>query len=252
MKPAVAAARPPKRCTDCALRVQTCFTQVSATDLTWIETFRSGTRAVPAGQSVFAEQSKISQLFTVYSGWAFRYKTLADGSRQILNFLLAGDLVGLQAEFANKATHGVEALTDVQLCVFPQDGLWSLFQSQPQLGYDITWLSASNEYLVDENLVTVGSRNAEQRVAMLLIDLWRRAERLGLAAPDGSIAFPLTQQHIADALGLSLVHTNKTLRKLERVGLHEIAAGRLRLLQPQALERIADYSTRPMRKLPLI
>ena len=80
MKPAVAAARPPKRCTDCALRVQTCFTQVSATDLTWIETFRSGTRAVPAGQSVFAEQSKISQLFTVYSGWAFRYKTLADGS----------------------------------------------------------------------------------------------------------------------------------------------------------------------------
>ena len=65
MKPAVAAARPPKRCTDCALRVQTCFTQVSATDLTWIETFRSGTRAVPAGQSVFAEQSKISQLADV-------------------------------------------------------------------------------------------------------------------------------------------------------------------------------------------
>jgi CRP/FNR family transcriptional regulator len=68
----------------------------------------------------------------------------------------------------------------------------------------------------------------------------------------GGFEFPLTQQHIADALGLSLVHTNKTLRKLERVGLHEIAAGRLRLLQPQALERIADYSTRPMRKLPLI
>ena len=80
----------------------------------------------------------------------------------------------------------------------------------------------------------------------------RPAERVGLVDDEGAVEFPLTQQHIADALGLSLVHTNKTLRKLERVGLHEIAAGRLRLLQPQALERIADYSTRPMRKLPLI
>ena len=105
---------------------------------------------------------------------------------------------------------------------------------------------------MDENLVTVGRRSAAERIAMLLIHLWRRAERVGLTGDDGGIDFPLTQQHIADALGLSLVHTNKTLRKLERVGLHEIAAGRLRLLQPQALERIADYSTRPMRKLPLI
>jgi Mn-dependent DtxR family transcriptional regulator len=62
----------------------------------------------------------------------------------------------------------------------------------------------------------------------------------------------LTQQHIADALGLSLVHTNKTLRRLERVGLHHIKAGRLLLRDPMALERIADYYARPMRQVPLI
>ena len=87
---------------------------------------------------------------------------------------------------------------------------------------------------------------------MLLIHLWRRAERVALVNAAGAVEFPLTQQHIADALGLSLVHTNKTLRRLERLGLHQIAHGRLRLLEPRALERIADYYSRPLRPLPLI
>jgi CRP-like cAMP-binding protein len=86
---------------------------------------------------------------------------------------------------------------------------------------------------------------------MLLMHLYRRAERLGLAQ-DGTVAFPLSQQHIADALGLSLVHTNKTLRRLHKLGLHSIENGRLRLLNSKALVRIADYYDRPLRRVPLI
>ena len=127
-----------------------------------------------------------------------------------------------------------------------------IFSRQARLGYNVTWLCASEEQLVDENLVTVGRRNAAERIAMLLIHLWRRAERLGLVDEQGGVEFPLTQQHIADALGLSLVHTNKTLRKLERVGLHEIKSARLRLLDPLALQRIADYYAKPMRPVPLL
>src|SRR5690606_23305148 len=116
------------------------------------------------------------------------------------------------------------------------DRLWELFRSEPRLGYDITWLSARGESFVDDNLLTTGQRNATERVAMLLMHLYRRLERLGLA-DGGSVPFPLNQQHIADALGLSLVHTNKTLRRLAKLGLHEIAHGRLRLPNPHALER---------------
>ena len=243
---------PPAACAACRLRQTAGVLPVTHAELASIQDFRHGARTVRAGGTVIAELSDPRHLYTLYAGWAFRFKTLNDGRRQILNFLLPGDFIGLQVEFADEATHGVEALTDVQLCVFPQDGLWNLFHQEPKLGYDVTWLCASEEQLVDENLVTVGRRSAAERIAMLLIHQWRRAERVGLVDDEGAVEFPLTQQHIADALGLSLVHTNKTLRKLERVGLHEIAAGRLRLLQPQALERIADYSTRPMRKLPLI
>jgi CRP/FNR family transcriptional regulator len=227
------------------------FKQVSAQELAFIEKFRSGTAAVSAGNSIISEQDPNGKLFTLYAGWAFRYKTLSDGRRQILNFLLPGDFIGLQQEFADGASHGVEALTDVALCVFPRDGLWDMFRQFPGLGYDVTWLAAREEGLVDENLLTAGRRNATERVAMLLIHLYRRAERLELVE-GGSMAFPINQQHIADALGLSLVHTNKTLRRLQKQGLHRLADGRLELLNPRALHRIADYYDLPMRKVPLI
>jgi CRP/FNR family transcriptional regulator, anaerobic regulatory protein len=86
---------------------------------------------------------------------------------------------------------------------------------------------------------------------MLLIQLYRRAERLGLAK-DGTIPFPFTQQHLADALGLSLVHTNKTLRKLEQLGLHRIEQLRLSLLNPRALQRLADFYDLPLKVTPLV
>ena len=86
---------------------------------------------------------------------------------------------------------------------------------------------------------------------MLLMHLYRRLERLGLAQ-DGSVEFPINQQHIADTLGLSLVHTNKTLRRLRQLGLHEIRNGRLRLLNPKALQRLADYYDTPLRRVPLL
>ena len=77
------------------------------------------------------------------------------------------------------------------------------------------------------------------------------SERIGLVE-DGSVAFPLNQQHIADALGLSLVHTNKTLRRLSALGLHELKNGRLRMLNTRALARVAEYYDRPPRLLPLL
>lgn len=241
----------PRHCTDCRLRYTEAFKPVTAEELAFIEGFRSGAAQVAAGGSIISEQNPNGKLFTLYAGWAFRYKTLSDGRRQILNFLLPGDFIGLQQEFADGPSHGVEALTDATLCVFPRDRLWDLFRQFPSLGYDVTWLSAREEGMVDENLLTTGRRNATERVAVLLMHLYRRVQRLGLEE-DGSIAFPVNQQHIADALGLSLVHTNKTLRALQKLGLHELRDGRLRLHNPRALQRIADYYELPMRRVPLL
>ena len=241
----------PPHCNACRLRKSGAFTSLTAAQLKYIEHFRSGTSQVDAGGTLIHEHSPNGKLFTLYSGWAFRYKSLSDGRRQILNFLLPGDFIGLQQEFADGAMHGIEAVTDVSLCVFPRDALWDLFREYPSLGYDVTWLSAREEGFVDDNLVTAGRRNATERVAMLLMHLYRRLERIGLVE-DGSATFPINQQHIADTLGLSLVHTNKTMRRLHLLGLHEIKDGRLRLLNTKALQRIADYYDRPPPKVPLL
>ncbi|MDB5827282.1 MAG: Crp/Fnr family transcriptional regulator [Variovorax sp.] len=233
------------------LRSSTAFVLLPPEELRTIEDFREGVRVVDPGRPILEEHQRGRQLFTLYSGWAFRYKTLSDGRRQILNFLLPGDFIGLQDEFADGQTHGVEAVTGVTLCAFARERLWDLFATQPRLGYDITWLAAREEKMVDDNLVTAGRRNASERMAMLLMHLYRRAQRVGMAH-DGSIEFPFNQQHIADALGLSLVHTNKTLRRLSRLGLHVLENGRLRIVDPLALETLGDYFERPMLPTPLI
>jgi CRP/FNR family transcriptional regulator len=241
----------PDPCDRCLLRCNPAFLPVTTEELRLIESFRTGTRSVEAGRAVIEEDRASPQLYTIYSGWAFRYKTLSDGRRQILGFLLPGDFIGLQDEFADSHTHGVEAVTGVTLCCFARDRLWELFHAQPKLGYHITWLAAREEKIVDDNLVTAGRRNAAERVAMLLMHLYRRAERLGMAR-EGWVQFPFNQQHIADALGLSLVHTNKTLRRLQQLRLYKLEAGWLRILEPHALETLGDYFERPLQATPLI
>lgn len=165
---------------------------------------------------------------------------MSDGCRQILNFLLPGDFIGVQQKMGDAAAHGVQALTEVALCVFRRDALWEFHRSAPTLGFAVR-LTAHEESLVDDTLLSVGRRSTEERIATLLIVLYKRVAAL---LPEGGaprgVPFPLTQQHIAEGLGLSLVHTNKTLRKLEGRGLHRIENGRLRLLDVKALARLAD------------
>ena len=230
-------------CSACPLRALPLFTAHTNAELAFIQSIKRDQIAVPAERDIIQEGQADAPLFTLLSGWAFRYKTLSDGRRQILNFLLPGDFIGVQQKMGDSAAHGVQALTDTVLCVFKRDALWQLHRSEPGLGFDITWLTAHEESLVDDTLLSVGRRSAEERIATMLILLFKRAAAMlpagGAGGADG-VPFPLTQQHIADGLGLSRVHANKTLRKLEVRGLHRIENGRLYLQDIKALARLAD------------
>ena len=227
-------------CASCPLRNLTLFLPQAQGELALIESLKRDQSTLRADASIIHEGQTDAPLFTLLSGWAFRFKTLSDGRRQILNFLLAGDFIGVQQKMADASAHGVQALTDVMLCVFQRDALWELHRGAPKLGFSVTWLTAHEESVVDDALLSVGRRSAEERVATLLILLYKRAAALQPEGTADGVPFPLTQQHIADALGLSLVHTNKTLRKLERRGLHRIEDGRLQLLDVKSLARLAD------------
>ena len=211
----VGAASPGKQypCEKCPLRPLEVFRDFEPAELAFVSRFKTGELTVDRGTTVLVEGSHSAHLYTVLSGWGFRYKVMSDGRRQILNYVVPGDLIGLQGSLTGEMQHSVEALSPLMLCVFERDQIFTLYRNHPGLAYDLTWLAAREEQMLDENLLSIGRRSALERAAYLLAFLHQRATTVRLYA-NGRAAIPITQQHVADTLGLSIVHTNKTLRKL--------------------------------------
>jgi CRP/FNR family transcriptional regulator len=200
-------------CEKCPLRGKAILRDFTSDELDFVSSFKSGELHVQAGTTLLVQGTNSAHLYTVLSGWAIRYKTLPDGRRQILNYALPADFLGLQGSVSDEMQHSVEALSDMLLCVFPREKLWSLYSSYPSLAFDLTWLAAHEEQIIAEHLVSVGRRASLERTAYLLLHLFLRAEEIGLTKGN-AVQFPFTQQHVADTLGMSLVHTNKTLKRL--------------------------------------
>ncbi|MFB2550043.1 Crp/Fnr family transcriptional regulator [Ensifer soli] len=200
-------------CEQCPLRGFPHFREFKPEELAFISDFKTGELTVDAGATLLVEGAHSAHLYTVLSGWGFRYKMLDDGRRQILNYMMPGDLVGLQGSLMGEMQHSVEALSPVTLCVFERDRLMSIYREHPDLAFDTTWIAAREERILDENLLSIGRRSALERAAYLLAFLHQRAVSLKLFDAQRTV-MPITQQHVADTLGLSIVHTNKTLKKL--------------------------------------
>lgn len=207
-------------CSQCPLGANPAFRAMTDDETAFMKGFKRGELQVQATSTFLVEGNNSPHMYTVLSGWGFRYKTLEDGRRQILNFVLPGDLVGLQGTLLAEMQHSVEALSDMMLCVFERNSLYLLFKNRPSLGFDVTWLAAKEEQILDEHLLSVGRRSALERAAYLISFLNQRAHRVG-HLKEGQPLAPFTQNHIADTLGLSLVHTNKTLKKLQDKGIIE-------------------------------
>jgi CRP/FNR family transcriptional regulator len=238
-------------CHSCPLRTSGNFLSNTVEEISYIQRFKKNQVELASGDTVILEGAAHENLYTILAGWAFRFRSLEDGRRQILCFLLPGDFIGTQDHLTGFSPFGVECLTALTLCVFPQSRMLELFATHPKLGLDVSMLCSYEQLLVEENLLSVGQHTALERMAMLLINLYKRAENVGLGGKTG-VEFPLTQQHIADALGLSLVHTNKTLNKLKATGFFSINDGVLKIKNPVELKRLADYYALPLRKRPVI
>lgn len=239
-------------CDMCPLRALAPFRALTAKELTFVKELKSGELSAQPGMSILLEGQSSPHLFTVLSGWAFRYKMLEDGRRQILNIALPGDFLGLQTAMFNEMDHSVEALTPMVLCVFPRQKIWELFRDHAGLAFDLTWLASREERLLDEALLSVGRRKAIERVAHILVLIFARARSLQLTSSARELVLPITQQHLADALGMSLVHTNKTIRKMTNLGLIQWKDGLFRIADEAALSKMAGHPFEDDIKRPLI
>ncbi|HRK18390.1 MAG TPA: Crp/Fnr family transcriptional regulator [Hyphomicrobiaceae bacterium] len=238
-------------CRNCPLRVKPVFRPFEGRELSFVEWFKTVEKTVEAGRTIIAEGEKSRFIFTILSGWAFRYKSLPDDRRQILGIALPGDLIGMQGPVMDGLQHSIEALTPVRLCAFPRERLWKLYSTHPALAHDLVWLASRGERMADEHLLSLGRRSATQRIAYLILHLYHRCAALDLATGT-TFPMPLTQAHVADALGLSLVHTNKTLRRLVRHRLIEVGDSSITVLDEEKLRDISGYDETDGVRRPLI
>ncbi len=242
-------------CGKCPLRKQPLFFPLTEDEVSFMEKFKTGELSVAAGTTILMEGTNSPQIYTVFSGMGTRYTTLENGSRQVISFLFPGDFIGLQASLMGEMKHSVDASTEMVLCAFKRDGLWDLFRAQPNRAYDLTWIAAVEEHFLGETIATLGQRDASQRVAWAFLRLEKRLRAVGLGtagAQGASVPLPYRQQDLADALGLSLVHTNKTLGKLRAAGIAVWQDGTLRILDRAALAKVAMAEPDAEEKRPIL
>ena len=226
------------KCEHCPLRRKELFAPMSKGDIEFMEKFKVGEMVVDPNTPILLEGSNTPQLYTALYGMGLRYKILKNGNRQVINFIFPGDFIGLQASLLGEMGHSVEATTSMTLCVFDRTEFWSFSKTNPERAFDLTWLAAAEEHFLGDTLATVGQRTALEAVAWALTRLFQRGTALGLVQ-NRSMRMPFRQQDLADALGLSLVHTNKTLAQIRKRQLASWANGDLQVSDIQALAKVA-------------
>lgn len=216
-----------------------------------MQRFKVGELVVDAGAPILMEGSNSPQLFTTLHGMGLRYKFLENGKRQVVNMIFPGDFIGLQAGVMGEMGHSVEATTKMTLCVFNRSAIWNFFKDNPERAFAITWLAAVEEHFLGDTLATVGQRDAIQSVSWALAKMFLRGQSLGLVN-NSQMALPYRQQDLADALGLSLVHTNKTLAALRGRQLVHWSDGVLRISDIDALAKVALLDDTTIQKRPIL
>lgn len=156
--------------------------------------------------------------FILAEGWAASYKMLPDGGRQIVDFQVPGDFLGLRSILFRTSDHSVEAITKIEASEVLETDILDGFKNAPRLAAAVLWAASRDEAMVVEHLVNLGRRSAEEGMAHFLLELGARLSLVGIGDKTG-YRCPLTQYHLADALGLSAVHVNRVLRHLRDDGL---------------------------------
>jgi CRP-like cAMP-binding protein len=194
------------------------FVALSDVELSVIETLHKRRRTFVAGRDLVHQGQSDQAAYILASGWACSYKILPDGERQIIDFQIPGDFLGLRSVLLHMSDHSIEPITDIEVSEVMVGDLLDAFGKTPRLAMAVLWAASRDEAMVVEHLVDIGRRTAIERMAHFLLELGSRLALVGIGSKSG-YQCPLTQYLMADALGLSAVHVNRVLRQLREEGM---------------------------------
>ncbi len=198
---------------------------------------------VKAGEVLVREGGESRSLFAVQQGWLHSSARLSSGGRQILRFHYAGDLIGTSSIAWSRASATLTAISDCRVMELPKTDLGRIFATHPRIAGLLYAIASTETVAMSDRLTSIGRMGATERLSTLLLDFLARL-RVTAGGVIDSFDLPLTQSDIGDALGLTKVHVNRTIRGLEREGLIERTGRRLRVLNEAALVSATGFVDR--------
>ncbi len=216
------------------------FTSLSDGDQALLARISAETRRVGPGTDLVREGDAPAGVFLVMDGIAYRHKLRANGARQIMAYLIPGDLCDLDVALLSEMDHSITTFSACEVVRLAPETVADLLAHHPRIARALRMSQLVDEATLREWLVNVGRRSAPERIAHLFCELFVRMRAAGVAEQD-SYALPITQVDLADTTGLTSVHVNRTLRGLRREGLIELKKGRLTILNLPGLRTLAEF-----------
>jgi CRP-like cAMP-binding protein len=216
------------------------FVALSETELAVLAALHQRRRTFVPGKDLLHQGQVQPTAYILADGWVCSYKLLPGGTRQIVDFQIPGDFLGLRSVLLRTADHNIEPITMVEASEVLARDLLEAFAKTPRLATAVLWAASRDEAMVVEHLVNLGRRNALERTVHFLLELGARLKLVGLASQAG-YACPLSQYLLSDALGLSAVHVNRVLRQLREDGLLTFRDGRVTFDDFDRLVVLADF-----------
>lgn len=232
----------PTKCENCPVRRKALFQVVADDYLHDAESRRTAQYELPARSHLYQEKQPATMAYTLFDGWLMLYRTDANGNRQGLRIALPGDFVGYSPLPDAKHSHGAFAVTAAVVCAFRQSDLRAMIDRHGDIGKQITQIQAHYLQICETNVLGLGRRSAEQRIAHAVVDLHHRLQQRGEiehSAP--RMPFPLTQEMLGELTGLTPVHTNRILRKLRTDQLMVCERQRVEILDLPRLIDLAEF-----------
>ncbi len=216
------------------------FVALSETEYAVLDGLHKRRRTFVPGRDLVHQGHSDQAAYILMSGWACSYKLLPNGERQIIDFQIPGDFLGLRSVMLHISDHSIEPVTTIEVTEVNKADLLEAFANTPRLAMAVLWAASRDEAMVVEHLVSVGQRNAAQRMAHFLLELGARLSLVGIGSREG-YPCPLSQYLLADALGLSSVHVNRVLRQLREAQMVTFRDGVVKFLDYRRLVEFADF-----------
>ena len=203
---------------DILARKLSSFIDLSEDDQLHLRDLCGKTRQVRAGEDIIHEGDRPENVFLLVEGWACRYKTLPDGQRQIMAYLIPGDLCDIHIFILKEMDHAIAFLNDGKVAAIPKEAMLQTLRQRPRIAQALFWSTLVDEATLRAWLVNIGQRDAYKRIAHLFCEMWLRMCEVGLTS-GGEFSLPLTQEQLADTMGLTSVHVNRVLQRMRTEGL---------------------------------